>query len=437
MDSDRLPPGQMGWPVIGQTLQFIFDPDYAAKQYAKYGPIFKTSLLGKPTVFMIGPEAAEFVLSSRADCFSWREGWPEPFKILLGESLFVQDGEEHRRNRRLLMPAFHGAALAGYVGAMEAIAESYFKRWEEKQEFIWFEEFKQLTFDIASELLLGTSPGAESARLSRLFMALTNGLFSLSTLPLPGTRFGRAIAARNQLLEHISAVVRSRQQNPTNDALSLLVQARDEEGNGMSLKELTAQAMLMLFAGHETTTSMLTWLCLELGRHADILQRAREEQLKLAENGPLNVEQLGQMPYLEQILLEIERLHPPVGGGFRGVVKPFEFQGYRIPAGWQLLYSILMTHQLPDIYPQPKKFDPDRFSPARQEHKQRPFSLIGFGGGSRICLGIAFAKLEMKIVAAQLLRGYRWEILPAQSLEAIQVPTRHPKDGLRVRFARL
>ena len=146
------------------------------------------------------------------------------------------------------------------------------------------------------------------------------------------------------------------------------------------------------------------------------------------------MEQLGQMPYLEQILSEIERLHPPVGGGFRGVIKPFEFNGFHVPAGWQLVYSILLTHQLPEIYPNPERFDPDRFSPQRQEHKQRPFSLIGFGGGARICIGIAFAKMEMKIVAAHLLRGYQWELLPNQSLDSVLVPTRRPKDRLRVRL---
>jgi cytochrome P450 len=386
---------------------------------------------------MVGPEAAEFVLSSHIDHFSWREGWPDNFKQLLGESLFLQDGEEHRQKRRLMMPAFHGQALARYITTMESITQDYLQKWEQKREFTWFEEFKQLTFEIASQLLVGASPGSEVARLSQLFTTLTNGLFALNPLPLPITKYGRAIAARNQLLQHITEVVRQRQQHPTNDVLSLLVQARDEEGNGMSLKELTAQAMLLLFAGHETTTAMLTWLCVELGRHPEVLQRAREEQLSLASEGQMTLEQLGKMQYLEQILNEIERLHPPVGGGFRGVVKPFEFNGFHVPAGWMLSYSIPGTHQLASIYPEPKRFDPDRFSPERQENKQKPFSLIGFGGGPRICLGIAFAKLEMKIVAAQLLRSYQWELLPQQSLDPVAIPMRRPKDGLRVRFQRI
>ncbi|QHG18415.1 cytochrome P450 [Nostoc sp. ATCC 53789] len=434
MKTNQIPPGSFGLPVLGETLSFVFDRDFAKKRYRQYGPIFKTHLLGRPTVVMAGPEALEFVLSSHIENFSWREGWPDNFKTLLGESLFLQDGEEHRRNRRLMMPALHGPALANYFSTMEDITRSYLQKWEKKQEFTWFQEFKQLTFDIASQLLLGTRAGPECVRLSQLFTTLTNGLFAINPLPLPFTTFGKAIAARNQILEHLTQVVRERQQNPTKDTISLLIKAKDEDGNSLSEKEIIAQAVLLLFAGHETTTSMLTWFCTELARHPEVLEKARVEQLQLASQADLDLEQLGKMPYLEQVLWEVERLHQPVGGGFRGVIKDFELNGYHVPTGWQLYYSIGVTHQIEEIYSEPELFDPDRFSPQRQEHKKYPFSLVGFGGGPRICIGIAFAKMEMKIVAAHLLRSYHWEILPNQSLEVVAIPTNRPKDGLRVRF---
>ncbi|MDZ8185816.1 MAG: cytochrome P450 [Nostoc sp. ChiSLP02] len=433
MANNKIPPGSFGLPILGETLSFFFDRDFSKKRYRQYGPIFKTHILGRPTVVMVGPEALEFVLSSNMQDFSWREGWPANFKILLGESLFLQDGEEHRRNRRLMMPALHGPALANYVSTMEYITRSYLQKWKKQQEFTWFGEFKQLTFDIASQLLLGTVPGLEGARLSQLFTTLSNGLFAINPLPLPFTKFGKAVAARNQILEHVTKVVRERQQNPTKDVLSLLVQARDEDGDSFSEQEIIAQALLLLFAGHDTTTTMLTWLCLELARHPEVLLRAREEQLKFTDVDSVTLEQLGQMPYLDRVLWEVERLRPPVGAGFRSVVREFEFNGFYVPAGWKLYYSIALTHRLEEIYSQPECFDPDRFSPQRQEHKQYPFSLVGFGGGPRVCIGIAFAKMEMKIIAAHLLRSYDWEILPNQNLETMGIPNR-PKDGLRVRF---
>lgn len=434
MKSNKIPPGKFGLPILGETVAFISDPYHFVNQrYHQYGSIFKTNLIGKPTVVMVGPEAIEFILASHIECFSWREGWPDNFKTLLGESLFLQDGAEHRKNRRLMMPALHGPALANYVTSMEDITRSYLRKWEEKQEFTWFEEFKQLTFDIANQLLLGTNSGEDNIYFSKLFQTLTNGFFAINPLALPFTKLGKAITARNQILEYLTQVVKERQQNLSQDALSLLIQAKDEDGNRLSEQEIIAQSVLLLFAGHETTTAMLTWLCVELARHPEVLRRAREEQLQFASDS-LTLEQLGKMPYLEQILWEVERLHPPVGGGFRGVVKEFEFNGFHVPAGWQLLYSIFVTHRLEEIYPEPERFDPDRFSPQRQENKKYPFSLIGFGGGPRVCIGIAFAKMEMKIVAAHLLRGYHWEILPHQSLEPLRIPTNRPKDGLQVRF---
>jgi retinoid hydroxylase len=422
-----LPPGNSGLPLIGETLDFIFDPAFVAKRYAQHGSVFRTNVLGRNSVFMVGPEAAEFVLSSGMEYLSWREGWPQTFKTLLGRSLFVQEGEEHRRNRKLMMPAFHGPALSRYTETMEAITQRYLAKWENLGEFVWYDEFKQLTFEIASQIFLGTPPGADNVRLSRLFSSLTNGLF--------GAGFLQALNARKQLLAHLTQVIEQRQQNPTDDALSLLLQAEDENGDRLSLAEIRDQALLLLFAGHETTTAMLTWICLELARHPDVLARARAEQ-RSKPSGEQTAEAIAKgTPYLDQILSEIERLHPPVGGGFRGVIKPFEFNGYQVPQGWLLQYSILFTHRLPEVYPNPDQFDPDRFSPQRQA-KAIPYSLIGFGGGSRICIGLAFAKLEMKLVMAHLLRDYQWEILPDQNLEAVIIPTRRPKDGLKVRFGR-
>jgi retinoid hydroxylase len=421
-----LPPGSMGLPLVGETLQLLFDPNFAEKRFKRHGLMFKTRILGRPAVFFAGPEAVEFMLSSHMDHFTWREGWPQSFKTLLGRSLFVQEGEEHRRNRRLIMPAFHGPALVRYFASMEQITQGYLETWVQKRELVWYNEFKQLTFEIASQIFLGSSPGPETVRLSQLFTTLTNGLFGLG--------MKRAIAARQQILQHLTQVIQQRQQHPTDDALSLLIQAEDEAGNRLTLEEICDQALLLLFAGHETTTAMLTWACLELARHPHLLNQARAEQINLAPQGTLSLEQISQMPYLDQVISELERCHPPVAGGFRGVVKSFDFSGYHIPAGWLAQYSILHTHRLATVYTDPDRFDPDRFSPERQESKLQPFSLVGFGSGSRICIGLAFAKLEMKLILAHLLRGYQWQLMPNQNLEPVLIPTRRPQDGLRVRF---
>jgi retinoid hydroxylase len=140
------------------------------------------------------------------------------------------------------------------------------------------------------------------------------------------------------------------------------------------------------------------------------------------------------MTYLEQVLKEVLRVIPPVGGGFREVIKTCEFNGYVIPQGWSVLYQIGKTHQDPSIYTTPESFDPQRFAPERAEEKAKLFSHVPFGGGVRECLGKEFAKLEMKLFAALLIREYDWELLPGQNLDLVMVPTPHPKDGLQVKF---
>jgi retinoid hydroxylase len=431
-----LPPGKSGLPWIGETISFLTDPDFATKRRQQYGAIFRTHIIGKPTVVMSGAAANKFILATHFDKFSWRDGWPDNFKELLGASLFLQEGAEHQRNRKLLMPAFHGKALVNYVETIDKITDRYLAKWSQTGELTWFPELKNLTFEIASVLLIGSAPGAETTELSRLFTELTNGLF---TLPLNWsyTTYGRAIAARDKLLAHIETVVLERQQQPTQDALGLLVQSQDEDGNRLSVAELKVQALLLLFAGHETTTSLIASLCLALAQHPEVLAQARAEQVQIGLETQISIDSLKQMTYLDRVLREVERMYPPVGGGFRGVVEEFEFNGYRVPKGWQVLYRIPEAHFDAAVYPHPTSFDPDRFAPDRYDYKPADYTFATYGGGSRICIGMAFAQMELKIMAAKLLRHYSWELLPNQNFTLDPIPTLHPRDGLKVKFQKL
>ncbi len=428
-----LPPGSLGLPWLGEPPR-ILDVDFLMQQYHKYGSVFKTRVLGRNVIVFMGPEANRFLLQTGAHYFSWRDGWPPTFVELLGESLFVQDGDDHKQKRRLIMPAFHRQALHHYQGTMEAIALRYIEKWAQRGTFSWLDENKQFTFEIASTLLTGSEPGADTERLSHLFVTLTGGFV---TVPArwSWTPYGKALAARAELLRYIDGAIENRRANPTNDALSLLVQTRDEDGNSLTNKELQAQTLLMLFAGHETSASMLTSMALALYENPQVWDKARAEQDSLKIDGNLTIEHLKQMPYLDQVLKETERMYPPVPAGFRGVIETFEFNGYTIPKGWTALYPINVAHRDPAVYTQPNLFDPERFSSERNESSV-PFSLVGFGGGARVCLGYAFAQQEMKILASYLLRHYTWEILPNQNLHMVYRPTLQPKGGLQVRFRR-
>ncbi len=254
---------------------------------------------------------------------------------------------------------------------------------------------------------------------------------------MPWTKFGRALRCRKLILARIEEIVKERQQQATStqDVLGLLLQARDEEGNTLSLQELKEQLLTLLFAGHDTLSSALSSLCLLLAQHPEVKEAIRAEQKQLGFPQPLTLEHLKQMTYLEQVLKEVLRVFPPSTGP-REVIESCEFNSYLIPKGWKVLYHSGTTHQDSSIYTQAECFDPERFAPERAEDKQKPMSYIPFGGGLRECLGREFAKLEIKLFAALLVREYEWELLPGQNLDMVMLPTVYPREGLKVKFWR-
>ncbi|MGD1913381.1 MAG: cytochrome P450, partial [Rivularia sp. (in: cyanobacteria)] len=431
-----LPPGNFGLPIIGETIGFIRDSDFTDKRYKKYGSIFKTRIFGNPTVVMIGSEANRFLFTNDNKYFSGQ--WPRSTKILLGPgSLSIQMGSTHQKRRKILSQAFQPRALKEYTSTMEEILQNYCDKWEKMDTFTWYPEIRKYTFDVACKLLVGTDAASDS-NFVELFEDLVRGLFTIP-LNLPWTNFGKALRSRKLLLKQIEEIVLQRQQQPPSnkDALGMLLQAEDDEGNKLGVEEIKDQILTLLFAGHETLTSAIASMCLLLAQHPEVLAAVGKEQQQLGFSQPLTLENLKQMTYLDRVIKEVLRLIPPVGGGFREVIKPCEFNGYFIPQGWSILYQIPETHQDSSIYTEPSEFDPERFSPSRAEDKSKPFTHVTFGGGVRECIGKEFAKLEMKLFAALLAREYDWELLPDQNLSIVSTPTSHPKDGLKVKFSRL
>ncbi|NET50728.1 MAG: cytochrome P450 [Merismopedia sp. SIO2A8] len=434
-----LPPGTFGLPLIGDTIAFFTDANFGKAKHEKYGPVFKTSLLGNPTLFVRGSEVNQFILSNENAYF--QVSWPPSTTALLGNlSLALQTGHEHQSRRKLLAQAFMPRALSGYVETMQSITNQYAGKWAAQDSALtWYPELRNYTLDVACKLLVGIDNGSQSA-LGHFFEDWCAGLFSLP-LNLPWTRFGKAKRSRTKLLKQVEAIIRDRQQSPDpgTDTLGLLLQARDDDGNGLTLEELKDQILLLLFAGHETLTSAIASFCLLIAQHPGVREKLRAEQDAFGEfptNGIPTLDDLKQMPYLEQVLQEVLRLIPPVGGGFRTVLQTCEFNGYRIPKGWTVLYEINQTHLNPDEYDDPDRFNPDRFATA-PSGLQSKYRWIPFGGGIRECLGKEFARLEMKLFAVHLLRHYTWELLPDQDLTMAIIPTPHPRDNLQVHFTAL
>ncbi len=431
-----LPPGASGLPWIGETIAWVRDPlRFAQERYARYGPVWRTHLMGRPCVALLGPEANRFILSTHMHLFSSRLGWGEPITSLIGDGLSLIDGAQHRRHRRMIQPALHGAMLNRYFDVMQDVTRRHLDAWTQQERLKLFDGFKHLSFEIAARLMLGARNPDEIDRFARVFHVFTAGLFAPPAWKIPWTPYGRAWRSGRALRRALAAIITDRRARPRNDdILGMLLDAEDEQGARFTDEELIDELLVLLWAGHDTVTSLLTWTILELLRHPGLYARAREEQQRLIGDGDLALSHLKAMPFLERVLREAERMHPPAPGGFRGVLESFEYGGYRVPAGWTVMYSSVFTHHMPEIWRDPARFDPDRFAPPRNEG--RPFALVGFGGGPRVCIGLAFAQMQMRIVISHILRYLRLDLVPEQSFQPLAVPTKMPKDGLLVRMRR-
>lgn len=431
-----LPPGARSLPPLGETIEWARDPlRFAVERAERFGPVWRTHLLGRPCAVLLGPEANRFILSSHRHLFSSRLGWGRPITSLIGGGLSLIDGLEHQRHRRMIQPVLHGQILGRYFDTMTQLAARHAASWATRQPIRMFDAFKQLSFEIAARLMLGARTADEVSALDRQFHIFTGGLFAPPAWRVPGTPYGRAWEAGRRLRHSLAPIVSRRRNDPNgpgDDILGLLIDARDETGRGFDDAELIDELLVLLWAGHDTVTSLLTWTLLELLRHPAELELLRTESERASGDAPLELKHLKQLPHLDHVLREAERLHPPAPGGFRGVVEEFEYGGYRVPAGWTVMYSIVYTHHMPELWHDPELFDPQRFAAPREEGN-KPFHLIGFGGGPRVCVGLAFAKMQMQIVMSHLLRAYSFELVPDQSFRPVPVPTKMPKDGLVVR----
>lgn len=416
-------------PWLGQPWAFLSHPGaYLLRGYRQHGPVFRTRLFGMSLVALLGPEANRQVLVARRERFSHALGYAMVRKVL-GDGLLFQDGDVHARNRTLMTPAFHQRAVNSYFDLMQATAETHAARWARSGRAPMYERFRELTFEIMARLVLGLEGDLRLAELGALNDRLAKGSAAFLRVGWPWTTYGRGLRARDALRTYLRTVIAARRGAPGDDALGLLMAARDEHGAALDEEELLDQAVILMFAGHETTTSLLTSFTMALRDHPHVADQLRDEQRRVVGDGPLRVEHLRELVRLDATLKEVERLLPPISLGQRGVVSDVEVGGYRLPAGTMVIYSSYVTHHLPDVYREPERFDPDRFLPPREEHKATPYALIGFGGGPRLCIGLAFAQLEAKIVASLLLRRYRWHLAPGPT-PLRWVPTLHPLDGL-------
>ncbi|WP_038019488.1 cytochrome P450 [Synechococcus sp. PCC 7335] len=430
------PPGRFGLPVVGESISYLKDPEeFILQRQQQYGNVFKTHLFGSPNVVLIGADAVQFLFSHDGKTLEMTN--TPNFETLLGEaSIGVQIGAAHQVLRRQLAQAFQPRTLERYAIAMEAVTKQYLQSWAAKGSLTWYDELKKYTLDVACRLFVGVSTQADES-LAEIYETWSKGLLSIP-VRFPGSPLDKAIRARESLLARFDQLIEQRQyqQAEKKDVLSILLTAKDESGHTLSREAVKDNVLAMLIAGHETLTSALTSLCQQLAQCPDVLSKVKAEQEQLGFPTQMTPAVLNQMTYLEQVVKEVLRLVPPVvRSGSRKVLEDCKFGGYLVPRGWDVYYQIPETHMDSRIYESPEQFDPERFSSERAEDRRKRCGHIPFGGGIRECLGKEFARLEMKIFAALLVRDYRWELVPNQNLERVVLPFSRPQDGLKVLFS--
>jgi cytochrome P450 len=434
----KLPPGSTA-PSWSHTRRIISDPlGLLLEHERRFGPVFTIRLLHEPIVWAIGAEVNHQILVSDFDAFQWRDGrfadlWP-----LLGDGLLNIDGAYHRDLRMLLLPAFHRDRVAAVAETMVEQALAAAEALREGQVVEIYRWVRALALRIALRGLLGmeASDGREQtlAAAFEASLAIHGEPVLIQMLPAPRTPLARAIAAQRTLDLAVRAEIdeRRRRGDSGRGVLGLLLSATDERGAPLSASVVRDQAITLLFAGHDTTTTTFTFLVHELGRNPHA-REAVEGELKrvLGARNPTAAELDGQaLPVLERSLKETLRRYPPAWVGPRRTTRDVTLGGVQIPAELGVHYSSWATHHLPHLYPDPFRFDPDRFLPEREATLPRG-AYVPFGGGSRMCLGKRFGEYELRALAAVLFSRVRLEPLSAKNPRIVTTPTLGPKGGLR------
>ncbi|HXV06057.1 MAG TPA: cytochrome P450 [Solirubrobacterales bacterium] len=435
------PPGPQDFNVR-RTLRMARDPlPILLSLYERYGPIFSVRVLHHPVVFMIGPEANHFVTVAHPECFHWRESSFGDLIPLLGDGLLTIDGAYHDRAREIMMPAFHRRQVGAAVEAMRAEAEAAIATLRPGEIVDLYEWMRRLAMRIAMRALLGLDPdeagkGGAAAEHFERALSYYGTNFHARLLRGPRSPWSRLMTSRAALDEIVYGEIAQRRANPDpgkSDVLSLLLGVSDEAGEGFSDREVRDQVMTLMFAGHDTSTSTLAFMMHELARRPDVVARLQAEQDEVLGGAAPTIDQLErEMPHLEMVLDEVLRLYPPAWIGPRRAVRDFEFGGHRVSRGAYVDYCSWASHRLPEVFPDPDAFMPERFAPERKAALPRG-AYVPFGGGRRICIGKRFGQTEVKLVATMILQRLRLVAGPGHEMTVRQMPTLSPRGGLPMR----
>lgn len=384
-----------------QAAAWITRPKpFLRRAHARYGDIFTLRFREDATLVVLAdPADVKQVFTGSPEVFRAGEGNAILGPILGPHSLLLLDGMEHLRQRKLLLPPFHGERMQRYREIMREAAEHEIAQWKPGEPVQVARRMQEVTLEVIMRAVFGVE-GRELQHLRRVLLELLEWTVKparFMRLALSGTARIERHAPFQRVLKPVDdalfQIIAERRRAPDlaarEDILSLLLTARDEDGEGLTDKELRDELMTLLLAGHETTATALGWAVERLVRHPEALAHATDDARG------------GDGAYLDAVAKETLRLRPVLPLVARKLAEPVEIHGYELPAGTIVNPSIYLVHHRPDVYPEPDAFRPERFL----ESKPGTYTWLPFGGGVRRCIGASFALFEMQVVLGELLRS--------------------------------
>ncbi|KAL4369426.1 hypothetical protein GQ457_05G033440 [Hibiscus cannabinus] len=441
----RLAPGSLGYPLIGETISFVTAQKedrthrWIMNRVEKYGPVFKTSILGSKMVVMTGQAGNRFVFGGGDNGLSLNQP-ASVVKVLGKNSLFEMSGSRHRLVRGAIVNFLKPESIQRFAAKMDSLVQQQlFKELHGKDSIEIVPLMKKMTFNVTCSVLFGLPDGTEKDELLTDFALTVKGVWGIP-LDFPGTVFHRAMQARQRLCRKLSEMVMSRKKREDEVAddniVSCLLALRDEDGRPLSEDEIVDVFLSLIMASHDTTAVLLTLFIRHLARDAEVLNKVLQEQNEVLKamqrnGGKLTWSEIQMMRYTWRAAQELMRVNPPMLGSFRLVTKDITFDGYHIPKGWQIFWVAPGTHMDSNIFEDPEKFDPSRFEGSLKAFP--PYTYVPFGAGPRVCAGIEFARVESLLMIHHLVTKYSWtEMIPDEPI--IRAPMPYPAMGLPVKL---
>lgn len=427
---------------VRNLLRFATDQLAWLRELAdRYGDVVELRILGKPWFLVVHPDDIEDVLVKHARVMG-RDDYTVVLQRALGLGLLTSDGELWKRQRKLMSAAFVPKRIQSYAEAMVRVTEAGLTPWRDGAVVNLHQEMSRVTMEVVADVLFGAGVTKRDTDTVRDAMEVINEFFSnspeaIAKVPewFPTPRNRRMVRAVAEVDELIFRIIAERRRGPArDDFLGTLLAAQDDDGSGMTDRQLRDEAVTLFLAGHETTALTLAHTLFLLSKHPDVERRLHAEVSQVLGDRAPTAADVKALPYLERVIKESMRLYPPAWTTGREATEDVVIAGTRVPKGAQILLSQWVVHRDPRWFPNPEGFDPDRWTPERAAGIPK-YAYFPFGGGPRVCIGNHFAMMEATMMLALIVRDWRLELLPGQSLELKpSVTLRQKGPGLRVRL---